>query len=213
MEAIVLDLIGRSRIRMAFLGIPLSLFGIGLIFWLKPHSGSTIRGLSLLTAAIQALGAIAVVLFFVGLRDYLEYKESLRKIIRKPLDKPSLLNKAFRIGQTCCVDTSPNPEHIDEWVGNATLYLRGGLLDLLEEHPVTPEVFPDLLSALEKGFQSLLESKNQNRENNDLSLSATEILDLVPRVFRSIGEDPDVRNRLEPQSAQERSPRALPQNQ
>lgn len=209
----MLNLMRRSRIRMAFLGIPLSLFGIGLIFWLKPQSGSTIRGLSLLTAAIQALGASAVVLFFVGLRDYLEYKESLRKPIRTTLDKPSLLKKAFRIGQTCCADTSPNPEHLDEWVENATLFLRGSLLDFLEEHPVTPEDFPDLLSALEKGFRSLLEQKNRNREKNDLSLSTTEILDLLPRVFRGIEEDPDIRNQLEPQSAHERPPRTLPQNQ
>ena len=206
-------LISRSRIRMALIGIPLCFSGIALIFWLKPQSGSTIRGLSLLTASIQALGAIAVVLFFTGLREYLSYKESLRKIVRKVIDKKSLLEKSRRIGQTCCVDTSPNPEHIDEWVENARDYLRGSLLDLLDEHPVAPADFSEVLAAVEEGFHSLLESKNRNREMSDLSLHTAEILDLVPRVIRGIGEEPGVRKHLEPENRHAGSGQVLPKGQ
>lgn len=206
-------LIGRSRIRTALIGIPLCVSGIALIFWLKPQAGSTIRGLSLLTAAIQALGALGVVLFFIGLQDYLKYKESLRKITPKFLDKESLLKKARKTGQASCVDTAPNPEHVDEWVENATLFLRGSLLDLLEEYPVPPEDFPEVLSAMEDGFRSLLENQNRHREKNDLSLSSSEIVDLAPRIFRRLGKEEAVQKRLETDPGHDRSSRNLSQVQ
>lgn len=193
----VSTLLGFSRIRLAVIGIPLCVIGIGLIFYLKPSSGSTIRGLSVLTATIQALGALAVVLFFIALREYLKYKESLIRIPRTTLDKNHLLNEARKIGENCFVDTTPNPEHVDEWVDNARQILEGCLMDLLDAHPVSSRDLPDVLKATQEGFISLLESANKNREKTDFALSNEEILALVPRVFKPIPDNQAVRKRLD----------------
>lgn len=193
----VSTLLGFSRIRLAVVGIPLCITGIGLIFYLKPSSGSTIRGLSVLTAIIQALGALAVVLFFVALREYLKYKESLIRIPRTSLDKNHLLIEARKIGENCFVDTTPNPEHVDEWVDNARQILEGCLMDLLDAHPVSSRDLPDILKATQEGFMALLESANKNRIKTDFALSNTEILALVPRVFKPIKDNQAIRKRLE----------------
>ena len=190
-------LLGFSRIRLALVGIPLCITGIGLIFYLKPSSGSTIRGLSVLTATIQALGALAVVLFFIALREYLKYKESLIRIPRTTLDKNHLLYEARKIGEHCFVDTTPNPEHVDEWVDNARQILEGCLMDLLDAHPVSSRDLPDVLKATQEGFISLLEAANKNREKTDFALSNEEILALVPRVFKPIPDNQAVRKRLD----------------
>lgn len=193
----VSTLLGFSRIRLAVVGIPLCITGIGLIFYLKPSSGSTIRGLSVLTAIIQALGALAVVLFFVALREYLKYKESLIRIPRTSLDKNHLLIEARKIGENCFVDTTPNPEHVDEWVDNARQILEGCLMDLLDAHPVSSRDLPDILKATQEGFMALIESANKNRIKTDFALSNTEILALVPRVFKPIKDNQAIRKRLE----------------
>lgn len=193
----VSTLLGFSRIRLAVVGIPLCITGIGLIFYLKPSSGSTIRGLSVLTAIIQALGALAVVLFFIALREYLKYKESLKRIPRTLLDKNHLLIEARKIGENCFVDTTPNPEHLDEWVDNARQILEGCLMDLLDAHPVSSRDLPDILKATQEGFMALLESANKNRIKTDFSLSNTEILALVPRVFKPIRDNQAIRKRME----------------
>ncbi len=197
MEIPVSTLLGFSRIRLAVIGIPLCVTGIGLIFYLKPSFGSTIRGLSVLTATIQALGALAVVLFFVALREYLKYKESLLRIPRTTVDKNHLLNEARKIGENCFVDTAPNPEHIDEWLDNARQILEGCLMDLMDAHPVSSRDLPDILKATQDGFMTLLESANKNREKTDFSLSNEEILALVPRVFKPIPNNQAIRKRLE----------------
>uniref|UniRef100_A0A7C3QWP0 Uncharacterized protein n=1 Tax=Leptospirillum ferriphilum TaxID=178606 RepID=A0A7C3QWP0_9BACT len=197
MKIPVSTLLGFSWFRLAVIGIPLCVTGIGLIFYLKPSSGSTIRGLSVLTATIQALGALAVVLFFVALREYLKYKESLVRIPRTTLDKNHLLNEARKIGENCFVDTAPNPEHVDEWLDNARQILEGCLMDLLDAHPVSSRDLPGILKATEEGFMALLESANRNREKTDFSLSNEEILALVPRVFKPIPDNQAIQNRLE----------------
>lgn len=193
----VSTLLGLSRIRLAVVGIPLCITGIGLIFYLKPSSGSTIRGLSVLTAIIQALGALAVVLFFVALREYLKYKESLIRVPRTLLDKNHLLIEARKIGEHCFVDTTPNPEHVDEWVDNARQILEGCLMDFLDAHPVSSRDLPDILKATQEGFMILLDSANKNRIKTDFSLSNKEILALVPKVFKPIKDNQAIRKRLE----------------
>ncbi|MCL4461628.1 MAG: hypothetical protein M1297_07975 [Nitrospirae bacterium] len=190
-------LFSRPRIRTALIAIPLCVSGIALIFWLKPASGSTIRGLSLLTAAIQALGALSIVLFFVALREYRSLMESRRKIHRTAIGKKALLEKARKIGRNCCVDTSPNPEHIEEWIENAGSFFRGSLMDLMDAHPVASADFSEVTAAVEEGFRSLLETQNRNREESSLSLSTPEILGLVPPIFREIEKDHEVQYRLE----------------
>ena len=51
-------MLANRKVLRAAIGIPLCLLGIILIFGLKPQSGSTITGLAVLTAVVQALGDI-----------------------------------------------------------------------------------------------------------------------------------------------------------
>lgn len=69
------------------IGIPLCLTGITLVFTLKPSFGSSVQGpLAILTVLIQAQGALAIVLFFTALQEYLKRRESLVKTLRSVLD-------------------------------------------------------------------------------------------------------------------------------
>ncbi|MHB1604780.1 MAG: hypothetical protein ACYCTV_00075 [Leptospirales bacterium] len=193
------------KVRRATIGIPLCVTGIALIFVLKPAAGSSVQGLAILTVLIQAQGALAIVLFFTGLQEYLKYRESLIKISRSVLDDKSLLDEAWKLGRRSFIDTEPNPEHQKEWVENARMILKGSLEDLLDAHPVSPPLFRKILEQSESGLNALLQISHQNHEKSAFSLSIEEILDLVPGIFVDLEKDPEISKRLSQEPA-------LPQN-
>ncbi|MHB1287603.1 MAG: hypothetical protein ACYCYP_13825 [Leptospirales bacterium] len=185
------------KVRRAMIGIPLSLIGITLIFTLKPSFGRSVQGLAILTVLIQAQGALAIVLFFTGLQEYLKYRESLVKTLRSVIDDNGLLEEAWKLGRMSLIDTEPNPEHQAEWVENARMILRGSLEDLLDAHPVSPPLLPQLLKQAESGLNALLRIDHKNRERSAFSLSVEEILSLVPQIFEGLEKDPEISKRLE----------------
>lgn len=183
------------KVRLALVGIPLCLLGIFLIFYLKPKSGESVQGLAVLTAVVQAFGAIGIVLFFTALLEYLKFRSSGITVDRTPLDEGKLLQQARSIGARACIDTCPHPEHKDEWVETVTTILGGGIRDLLERHPVVPEQYPGIVREVGAGMTELL--RRQNGERVSFSLSPEEVISLVPRVLDRLSADPDLRKSLE----------------
>lgn len=189
------------KVRRAMIGIPLCLTGITLIFTFKPSFGSSVQGLAILTVLIQAQGALAIVLFFTALHEYLKYRESLLKAPRSVLDDKRLLDEAWKLGRRSFIDTEPNPEHQAEWVENARMILKGSLEDLLDAHPVSPALLPEILKQTESGLNALLRADHQNREKSAFSLSVEEILFLVPQIFEGFEKDPELSRRLDQESS------------
>ena len=112
-------MLANRKVLRAAIGIPLCLLGIILIFGLKPQSGSTITGLAVLTAVVQALGAIGILLFYSALSD-VPSRKSARKIMVEILEKGPLMEAARLLGRHALIDTRPNPEHSSEWIENTT---------------------------------------------------------------------------------------------
>lgn len=196
-------------VRLAVLIIPLCLAGIFLIFYLKPSLGLSISGLAFLTASIQAMAALSVVLFFMALRQYLKFRESQKVIPRTVVSENVLLQEAFHIGRYPYVDTSPNPEHQEEWVENVRMAIGGRLMDLLDSHPVPPEKLTIVLEEIKKGFRELLKVHYVEEAGRLSTLSLDEIYALIPSIFEKLSQDPQVLKRLKvdvPKKEQERLP-------
>lgn len=196
-------------VRLAVILIPLCLSGIFLIFYLKPSLGLSISGLAVLTASIQAMAALSVVLFFMALRQYLKFKESQKVVSRTVVSESVLLQEAFHIGRYPYVDTSPNPEHQEEWVENVRMAIGGRLMDLLDSHPVPPEKLTIVLEEIKKGFRELLKVHYVEEEGRLSTLSLDEIYALIPPIFEKLSQDPQVLKRLKvevPKEEQERLP-------
>ncbi|MHB1927796.1 MAG: hypothetical protein ACYCRD_11145 [Leptospirillum sp.] len=178
-------------VRVAFVVIPLCMMGISLIFYLKPRMGRGISGLAVLTASIQAMAALSVVLFFTALRQYLKYKEARRVVAKSILSEEDLLKGAFRLGRFSSVDTAPNPEHQPDWSENVRMAITADLLDFLEEHPIQANLLVPILDQCEKGLKELLSSDRKGKED-EFSLPLDGILKLVGPIFRDMRRDPEI---------------------
>lgn len=195
-------------VRLAVGIIPLCLTGIFLIFYLKPRLGFGISGLAVLTASIQAMGALSLVMLFMAVRQYLKYREDQKVIVRTVVPESVLFQEAFRIGRYPYVDTQPNPEHRGEWAENVRMAIGGRLMDLLDAHPVLPQELPLVLAKIEEGFRVLLKAHYIEEEGRLSTLSLQEIYDLLPLIFEPLSRDPLVLKRLQTGStgkARERS--------
>ncbi|MHB1286040.1 MAG: hypothetical protein ACYCYP_05665 [Leptospirales bacterium] len=183
------------KVRLAIIGIPLCIFGIFLIFYLKPTSGGSVQGLAILTAVIQAFGAIGIVLFFTALLEYLKARSSSKMIKRTHLNEGELLKQAHYLGERSCIDTCPHPEHKDEWVETVAQILGGSLQDLFESHPVRPDQYPKIIKEVGAGVTDLLRRQNQDRVS--FSLSPDEVIALIPRVTDRLSGDSELIELLE----------------
>lgn len=177
------------RVRLALVGIPLCVLGIFLIFYLKPTSGDSVRGLAILTAVLQAFGAAGIVLFFTALLEYLKDQASHVKIERRKVPEKELLLEAHRIGAMACIDTCPHPEHKEEWVETVSSILNGSLQDLLEHYYVSQNQIPKIIREIGIGTTELLQ--RQHEERASYSLSAEDVIALLPQVLERIREFPD----------------------
>lgn len=194
-------------VRLAIILIPLCLSGIFLIFYLKPSLGLSISGLAVLTASIQAMAALSIVLFFMAIRQYLKFKESQKVVPRTVVSESVLLQEAFHIGRYPYVDTSPNPEHQEEWVENVRMAIGGRLMDLLDSHPVPPEKLTVVLEEIKKGFRELLKAHYVEEEGRLSTLSLDEIYALIPSIFEKLSQDPLVLKRLKVNLSKEKQER------
>ncbi len=192
------------KVRLAIIGIPLCIFGIFLIFYLKPKSGGSVQGLAILTAVIQAFGAIGIVLFFTALLEYLKARSSRKVIKRTHLNEGELLKEAHFLGERACIDTCPHPEHKDEWVETVAMILGGSIQDLLECHPVRPDQYPKIVEEVGAGVTDLLRRQNQDRVS--FSLSPEEVIALIPRVTDRLSQDSELIGLLETGQVHVRQP-------
>lgn len=195
-----LTVLGLKWVRLAASIIPLCLTGIFLIFYLKPSMGHNISGLAVLTASIQAMAALSIVLFFMAVRQYLKFREDRKIVPRTLVPESVLLQEAFRIGRYPYVDTQPNPEHREDWVENVRMAIGGRLMDLLDSHPVLPKELPLVLAKMEEGFRVLLKAHYIEEQGRLSSLSLDEIYALLPLIFEKLSRDPMVLKRLQANS-------------
>ncbi|MCL4461692.1 MAG: hypothetical protein M1297_08300 [Nitrospirae bacterium] len=193
--------LGLKWVRLAIGIIPLCLTGIFLIFYLKPSLGLNISGLAVLTASVQAMAALSIVLLFMAVRQYLKFREDQKVIPRTVVPESVLLQEAFRIGRYPYVDTQPNPEHREEWAGNVRMAIGGRLMDLLDSHPVLPHELPLVLAKIEEGFRVLLKAHYIEEEGRLSTLSLDEIYALFPLIFEPLSRDPLVLKRLQSDSS------------
>ena len=178
-----LTVLGLKWVRLAASIIPLCLTGIFLIFYLKPSMGHNISGLAVLTASIQAMAALSIVLFFIAVRQYLKFREDRKIVPRTLVPESVLLQEAFRIGRYPYVDTQPNPEHREDWVENVRMAIGGRLMDLLDSHPVLPKELPLVLAKMEEGFRVLLKAHERKQSHVCSPLALRFIKMAVPRRF------------------------------
>lgn len=184
-----------KKVLRAAVGVPLCLLGIVLVFALKPASGATIGGLALLTAFVQALGALGLVLFYSALSDVIRIRSIRGNIAVETLEESALLAAARRLGRHALIDTRPHPEHLEEWIENSTAIVGSSLSDFMEKHRVFPAQFPLVLSEVEEGIRELIGS--QNAEDIGFALSRKELLGLVPKISEKLARDPDLEKILE----------------
>lgn len=172
-------------VRQAIVICPLCILIIASIFWLKPATGGTVRGLALLTVGMQACSALFLIMAFRAAKSIREALDGRKTIQKITLSDKGLLDKAFIWGRYVPIDPHPNPMHITDWLDNNEIILRSVLVTFEEAHVIPPQLREEVYRAFHNGVSALLASQPEG--NNSFALTKDEDQILVDQLFSRVG--------------------------